>query len=212
VSYTSLRRASIIASMLVAVSACTGGSQSGDDSPSPATTLTPAPHAVSAPTRAAATPAPAGVSAGGDDRLDDAQLNGSIQHLVDTYGSLRTRVVYIIDSIPQGGSSAEVVGSSGSAWYTDERAFQSAISDLPTHPRNQYEAVAADLAEAEEFLYSAGADAMASCDPANARRELTVADYFLRAVERQIRSGHANADYSSDPPQVDASSEKCSDT
>ena len=162
------------------------------------------PRALSRPTASPSTDART-------DALNNSDDNARLRQLVDTYDGLESRVTSIIDSIANGANAAAVVGDVGQTWYGDERAFQSAIDKLPfdLNSQPQYVVVKGDLAEAEGFLYAAGADAMGSCDPENGRRELHVADYFMRAVRKQLDDGRADTDLASDPPQVDSSEHEC---
>lgn len=146
-----------------------------------------------------------------DTRLDVGSLNDSIRHLMSEYAGLRARAEDIISQIDGGANNYEVVGNGGRQWYSDEREFQTEISNLATalNHNSQYIEIKSNLAETETFLYSAGSDAMASCNARNARRELEVADYFFKAVQKEIGSGSVSSDDASDPPQVDSANSQC---
>lgn len=128
------------------------------------------------------------------------------------YADLRSRVSKIITKIANGESNDSVLQAGGSEWYDDERSFQSKIDALPGNLNTlpQYMLVKGNLAEAEQFLYNAGVDAMASCNASSARRELDVADYFVSATRHEMTSGVASSDDANNPPQVSPAANKCS--
>jgi hypothetical protein len=209
----------LVATLCIALSFVVGGcssnkSQSSDQSQtSDSATSVPTPTPTQAPDLSAQTrdtPEPRNTPRP-KYQLNAVSMNDSVHHLMNAYTGLRSRAVDIIDQIADGANNAEVVGNVGQQWYSDERDFQAQVRGLPTslNTNSQYMLIASNLDEVETFLYSAGADAMMSCDTHTARRDLEAADYFFHAVQKEMNTGQSSPEDAGNPPQVDLSDHSC---
>ena len=103
---------------------------------------------------------------------------------------------------PDSMAAAQMVGGSGGPggkFYDRDRALQSAIKCNAPEMNSSHRAACLDLAEAEEFEYSAVAEALASCNEHDARLNLGVARAFLNEVKRDL-AGSNSSNWS--PPDI----------
>ena len=108
----------------------------------------------------------------------------------------------IVNDTPSSATAAaEMVGGSdglGGQFYDRDRALQSSINCVGLTSSNRRVACG-DLAEAEEFEYSAVEASLAACNEHDARLNLRVARAFLDEVRRDL-NGSSSTDWS--PPDI----------
>jgi hypothetical protein len=133
-------------------------------------------------------------------------LPGSITRLIGTADDLYGRAAAIVARTPtsrMGGALLANPSAAGGMFYTRERAFQDAVSALPA--TGELESTRAQatvrLGQFDNFVHAAVADALATCNAAEARANLRVARELLEELHRvTIGKGHAGWD----PPGFDA--------
>jgi hypothetical protein len=208
----SSRLFSVVTALFLMAGCANGGNSNSTPSPSPTRYAERTPAFTDAPDLSSPTRENPNPTTPPDERFNVTSINDSFQNLMAAYRKLHSRAQNIISEIADGQSNDAVLQNGGSQWYDNERSFQSQIDALPVNLNHlsQYLLVKGNLAEAEQFLYAAGSDAMGSCNAGNARKELKVADYFFAAVEHEMSVGSASTEDASSPPNVDSATNKCS--
>jgi len=113
------------------------------------------------------------------------------------------RAASIVANTPSNATTAaEMVGGSegpGGQFYDRDRAFQLAIICNGPDMTSTHRVACLDLAEAEEFEYSAVEASLAACNEQDARLNLGVARAFLNEAKRDL-AGSGSSDWS--PPDI----------
>jgi hypothetical protein len=125
------------------------------------------------------------------DLLTDTQANVVLRKSANEYKSLRSALVTRYDILQKYAS-----------WDQQRQALQNQIDGLSSsgNPNSPYVQLNANLENAVEALGAAGERAI-SCDAANEAVDLTVSDYFFRAVRRELSAERANIGDAAGPPQ-----------
>jgi hypothetical protein len=141
------------------------------------------------------------------ERLSDPSLNAAFASLVDEYVRLSAPLRDIIVQVAMGVNRAQLSHALGEQWETDENDFQDRAGDLPSagNPKSPYQGTNANLEQAAFELRAAEDRALHACDARAATADLEVADYFIRAVRSELRSGVARPGDAADPPPAASS-------
>jgi hypothetical protein len=85
-------------------------------------------------------------------------------------------------------------------FYNADRAFQASLHRAPVRMENRgYESAVLNLSQAETFLHSAAADAVASCNEHDSGEDLRVARADIAEAHRNF-AGRINEDFA--PPDI----------
>lgn len=136
------------------------------------------------------------------DVLNDPETTATFRRFVSAFIGLRAQVAAAIARARQ--NKRRMGDATRSDTGKQILNLQSAIEGFDSflNARSAYVQVTANFDRAAIALDAAGGDAF-DCDPLAARRNLTVADYYLSAVQRELSSRTASAaDASSPPPLV----------
>lgn len=133
-------------------------------------------------------------------------LPANFARLIATADDLYSRAAAIVAQTPRsamGGALLANPAAAGGVFYTRERAFQNALIAL--RPTGELESTRSQatvrLGQFDNFVHSAVADALATCNAAEARANLRVARELLEELHR-VAKGKGRADW--DPPGFDA--------
>ncbi len=135
-------------------------------------------------------------------------LPASFNRLIATADDLYLRAAAIVAQNPRTAMAGAVLANpsnAGGLFYARERSFQDAVLALPT--TGELESTRAQatvrLGQFDNFVHSAVADALATCNASEARANLRVARELLEELHRVARGrGHSTWD----PPGLDAAS------
>jgi hypothetical protein len=135
-----------------------------------------------------------------------APLPGNFARLIATADDLYARAAAVVGQTPRSAMRGALLANpaaAGGVFYTRERAFQNAVIAL--RPTGELESTRAQatvrLGQFDNFVHSAVADALATCNAAEARANLRVARELLEELHR-VAKGKGRADW--DPPGFDA--------
>jgi hypothetical protein len=136
------------------------------------------------------------------EKLADARLNAAFTSFVGEYSRLSSPLRDIIVLVAMGVNHSQLSVKLGEQWQTDEKAFQDRVGSLPSagNPMSSYQEVNANLEQAAYELGAAEDHALGACDARAATADLMVADYFIRAVQSELRSEVAKPGDAADPP------------
>ena len=136
------------------------------------------------------------------ERLDDPSLSAAFQSLVDEYARLSSPLRDIIVQVAMGVNHSQLSARLGEQWGKDAKYLQDRAGRLPSagNPKSPYQGVNANLEQAAYELGAAEDHALEACDALAATKDLKVADYFIRAVQSELRLGVAKPGDAADPP------------
>jgi len=140
------------------------------------------------------------------EKLGDAGLNAAFAAFVDEYARLSSPLRDIIVQVAMGVNHSQLSAKLGERWQTDEKTLQDRVGRLPSagNPMSSYQEVNANLEQAAYELGAAEDHALGACDARAATADLNVADYFIRAVQSELRSSVAKPGDAADPPPAAA--------
>jgi hypothetical protein len=136
------------------------------------------------------------------EKLADASLNAEFASIVNEYVRLSSPLRDIIVQVAMGVNHSLLSAKLGEQWQTDEKTLQDRVGGLPSvgNPISSYQEVNANLEQAAYELGASEDHALDACDARAATADLNVADYFIRAVQSELRSGVAKPGDAADPP------------
>ncbi len=136
------------------------------------------------------------------ERLDDPSLSAAFQSLLDEYSRLSAPLRDAIVQVGMGVNQSQLSAKVGGQWENDVNGLWDRAGRLPSagNPKSPYQAVNANLEQAVYRLATAEDHAIHACDAQAANKDLEVADYFVRVVQRELRSGVAKPGDAADPP------------
>jgi hypothetical protein len=136
------------------------------------------------------------------EKLGDASLNVAFGSLVREYVRLSSPLHDIIVQIAMGVNHSQLSARLGDQWGKGEHDLLDRVGRLPSagNPTSPYHEVNANLEQAAYELGAAEDHALNACDARAATADLKVADYFIRAVKSELRSGIARPGDAADAP------------
>ncbi|HLY01129.1 MAG TPA: hypothetical protein VKR56_01385 [Candidatus Cybelea sp.] len=133
--------------------------------------------------------------------LDNRAENVAIGRLLPRYAELRHSLLDFIAEIRPGDTQTQADVDFGQRWQEGYDGFRSGLALLNGlgDPASRYVNVTANLDEAAYHLREAGQDVHDYCDSLAARSAIGVADYFVAAVDEELKKGSASVLDASDP-------------